>query len=396
MQALKRYLSVGNGVPAVAAIMAIFVAAVLAWNSANPIDYIIYTVKGTSYAKGVVERVESSAVEWDESVGRNLGTQKVVVLVKTGEHAGEQVEVTNDLSATHNIEATEGLAVVVKVDDPQGSVQPFYSIFNYDRTVPIAAILGLFAVIMGAVGGVKGLKSLVGLAFSLFAIMEFLLPGIYHGASPILMGCATALIITVLNMVLLNGLSRKTFAAMASTMAGVLVAVVLYLVFSEAMNLSGYNLDEAEELLAVHTATGLDVGQIMFVGVVISALGAVMDMCMSVASSLFEMARLSEGIEGRQIMRSGMSIGRDMIGTMCMTLILAFAGTAIAALLVMVAFGAQVDTLLASDFVATELLQSFIGGMAVVLSVPITAFISACAICGLPHGGGEKWGATGL
>ena len=69
-----------------------------------------------------------------------------------------------------------------------------------------------------------------------------------------------------------------------------------------------------------------------------------------------------------------------MIGTMCMTLILAFAGTAIASLLVMVAFGAQLDTLLASDFVATELLQSLIGGMAVVLSVPITAIVSARAL----------------
>ncbi|MDO4849992.1 MAG: YibE/F family protein [Coriobacteriia bacterium] len=390
MRAIKRFLSIGNGALAVAAAMAVFVAAVLAWNAANPIDYLIYTVKGTSYAKGVVEKIESSTVAWDDSVDRNLGTQKLVVLITSGDHAGEEVEVTNDLSATHNIEASEGMAAVVKVDDPRESVQPFYSVFNYDRTVPIAAILGLFAVIMGAVGGVKGLKSLVGLAFSLFTIMEFLLPAIYHGGSPILMGCLAALIITVLNMVLLNGISRKTFAAMTSTMAGVLVAVVLYLVFSGAMRLSGYNLDEAEELLAIHTGTGLDVGQIMFVGVVISALGAVMDMCMSVASSLFEMARLRDGIDGRQIVRSGMTIGRDMIGTMCMTLILAFAGTAIAALLVMVAYGAQLDTLLASDFVATELLQSFIGGMAVVLSVPITAVVSSFAICGLPQGREEE------
>ena len=233
---------------------------------------------------------------------------------------------------------------------------------------------------MVAVGGEKGVKSLIGLVFSLFTIMAFLLPAIYHGASPIAMGCVTALVITVLNMVLLNGPSRKTAAAIVSTMSGVLAAVVLYLVFSSVMRLSGYNLDQAEELLAVHSATGLNVGEIMFVGVVISALGAVMDMCMSVATSLFEMARLHAGMDERQVVRSGLTIGRDMIGTMCMTLILAFAGTAIASLLVMVAFGAQLDTLLASDFVATELLQSLIGGMAVVLSVPITAVVSAHAL----------------
>ena len=380
MQALKRFISAADGAIAVVAIMAAFVAGVLAWNVANPIDYIIYTIEGTSYAKGVIEQVESSTVAWDDSVDRNLGTQKLLVRITSGEHAGQTVEITNDLAATHNVEASEGMAVVVKVDAPEGSVEPFYSVFNYDRTVPIAAILGLFAILMVAVGGKKGVKSLIGLVFSLFTIMAFLLPAIYHGASPIAMGCVTALVITVLNMVLLNGPSRKTAAAIVSTMSGVLAAVVLYLVFSSVMRLSGYNLDQAEELLAVHSATGLNVGEIMFVGVVISALGAVMDMCMSVATSLFEMARLHAGMDERQVVRSGLTIGRDMIGTMCMTLILAFAGTAIASLLVMVAFGAQLDTLLASDFVATELLQSLIGGMAVVLSVPITAVVSARAL----------------
>lgn len=380
MQALKRFISAADGAIAAVAIMAAFVAGVLAWNVANPIDYIIYTIEGTSYAKGVIEQVESSTVAWDDSVDRNLGTQKLLVRITSGEHAGQTVEITNDLAATHNVEASEGMAVVVKVDAPEGSVEPFYSVFNYDRTVPIAAILGLFAILMVAVGGKKGVKSLIGLVFSLFTIMAFLLPAIYHGASPIAMGCVTALVITVLNMVLLNGPSRKTAAAIVSTMSGVLAAVVLYLVFSSVMRLSGYNLDQAEELLAVHSATGLNVGEIMFVGVVISALGAVMDMCMSVATSLFEMARLHAGMDERQVVRSGLTIGRDMIGTMCMTLILAFAGTAIASLLVMVAFGAQLDTLLASDFVATELLQSLIGGMAVVLSVPITAVVSAHAL----------------
>lgn len=380
MQALKRFISAADGAIAAVAIMAAFVAGVLAWNVANPIDYIIYTIEGTSYAKGVIEQVESSTVAWDDSVDRNLGTQKLLVRITSGEHAGQTVEITNDLAATHNVEASEGMAVVVKVDAPEGSVEPFYSVFNYDRTVPIAAILGLFAILMVAVGGKKGVKSLIGLVFSLFTIMAFLLPAIYHGASPIAMGCVTALVITVLNMVLLNGPSRKTAAAIVSTMSGVLAAMVLYLVFSSVMRLSGYNLDQAEELLAVHSATGLNVGEIMFVGVVISALGAVMDMCMSVATSLFEMARLHAGMDERQVVRSGLTIGRDMIGTMCMTLILAFAGTAIASLLVMVAFGAQLDTLLASDFVATELLQSLIGGMAVVLSVPITAVVSAHAL----------------
>lgn len=381
MNLLKRFITAANGACAVVAVMLAVVAGVLAWNAANPIDYIVYTVQGTSYAKGEVVQVESSTVAWDDSVARNLGTQKLKVLIKTGTHAGETVEVTNDLAATHNIEVAEGSPVVVKVDDPKGSAEPFYSIFNYDRTVPIVVMLGVLALAIVAVGRSKGLKSLIGLAFSLFIIMGFLLPVIYHGMSPVVAGCVTALIITVLNMLLLNGPSNKTLVAIVSTMLGVLSAVVLYLLFSNLMHLSGYNLDEAEELLAVHSATGLDVGGMMFVGVLVSALGAVMDMCMSVAASLFEMHRLHTDMSAGQIIESGMNIGRDMIGTMCMTLILAFAGTAIASLLVMVSYGAQLDTLLPSDYVATELLQSAIGAVSVVLSVPITAAVSAWALC---------------
>ena len=381
MNLFKCIIAAGNGAYAVVAVMLAIVAGILAWNATDPIDFIVYTVQGTSYAKGTVSSVESSTVSWDESSGTDLGTQKLKVRIETGSHAGETVEVTNDLAATHNIEVAKGSRVVVKVDDPKGSVKPFYSIFNYDRTLPIVTMLGVFALAIVAVGRSKGLKSLIGLVFSLFVIMGFLLPAIYHGMSPIAAGVFTAFVVTVLSMLLLNGATGKTMVAIVSTMLGVLAAVALYLVFSNLMRLSGYNLDQAEELLAIHSATGLDVGGIMFVGVLVSALGAVMDMCMSVAASLFEMHRLHPDTSAGQIIESGMNIGRDMIGTMCMTLILAFTGTAVASLLVMVSYGAQLDTLLASDYVATELLQSSIGAISVVLSVPITAAVSAWTLC---------------
>ena len=105
-----------------------------------------------------------------------------------------------------------------------------------------------------------------------------------------------------------------------------------------------------------------------------------MDMTMSVASSLFEMKRIHPELSQREIFRSGMEIGRDMIGTMCQTLVLAFAGTGIAALLVMISYGTTVNQLLSSDYVALELMNSLTGSMAVILAVPITAFISAAVM----------------
>lgn len=372
---LKGLLSDGSLVAI--ALMVIVVAAVMIWNQVNPITYFVYDTSHASYAKGTVTQILDNQLVDEPGTGRHRGQQIIKVEVHEGKFAGQQVQITNDLSATHNIEATVGLDVVVKVDDPGKGVDPFFSLFNYDRTLGFGAVLLLFAALMVAVGGLKGLKSLLGLLFSLFMVLMFLLPAIYHGLPPILMTVVTALIITVLCMALLNGFSKKTWTAIGSTAVGVLAAVAIYLVFSVFLHLNGYVLDQADELIQIQQATGLDVGQMLFVGVLVASLGAVMDMCMSVATSLYEMKSINPELSASRIFTSGMHIGRDMIGTMCMTLILAFAGSAIVNLLVMVSFGAHPAQLLSSDYVAIELVHSFIGGMAVVLSVPITSAISA-------------------
>ena len=135
-------------------------------------------------------------------------------------------------------------------------------------------------------------------------------------------------------------------------------------------------MEQVEDLLLVSQNTGLKIGQVLFVGVLISSLGAVMDMTMSIASSLYEMKQVSPGVTKGQLVKSGMAIGRDMIGTMCETLILAFVGTALTTMLVLVSYGIQFDQLLSSDYIAIELLHAVTGSMAVVLSVPATALLS--------------------
>ena len=186
-------------------------------------------------------------------------------------------------------------------------------------------------------------------------------------------------------MLLLNGFSEKTFTAITATMAGVILAAVFYYIFSGILHLSGFNLEEAEELIIVQGATGLKVGQTLFTGILIASLGAVMDMTMSVASALFEMKEIHPEMYMTEVFRSGISIGQDMIGTMCETLILAFAGSSITALLVMIAYGAQFNQILSSDYVAIELIHSLTGSMAVILSVPITAGLSAFFTCNRQH-----------
>lgn len=365
---------------AVVAAMALIMVLIIVMNQKNPITYQMLSSSSDSYEKGKVTEILSESLEMEKGGSRYLGTQTLKVKLKTGERKGQEIEVQNELSTTHNVLAGKGQNLIIKVDDPEG-VEPYYGVFNYDRTSGILLILVLFAVLMLVIGGMKGLRSMAGLFFGLFLIIGFLLPVIYHGASPIGMGIITAVVITVVSMLLLNGASPKTWTAIFAATAGMLLAVLLYYIFSEILHLSGYNLEEAEELLIIQENTGLQVSQLLFTGILIASLGAVMDMTMSIATSLFEMKSIHPDMMKKEMFLSGMGIGKDMIGTMCQTLVLAFAGTGITALLVLIAYGTKTQALLSSDYLGIELMHSLTGSIAVVMSVPITAGISAFFAC---------------
>lgn len=368
----------------VIAMMTVIVIMTLVMNRWFPVEYIMYTSESSTYERGVVTRILAEELSQEEGSNRYRGVQTLKVAMKSGSLKGQEIEVKNELSATHNIATGVGQRLIIKVDAPEG-LEPYYTVFNYDRTVGISMILVMFAVFMILVGGRKGVKSMIGLCFALFLIIDFLLPTVYHGWSPIGMGIICAFLIAVFSMLLLNGFSEKTFTAITATMTGVILAAVFYYIFSGILHLSGFNLEEAEELIIVQGATGLKVGQTLFTGILIASLGAVMDMTMSVASALFEMKEIHPEMYMTEVFRSGISIGQDMIGTMCETLILAFAGSSITALLVMIAYGAQFNQILSSDYVAIELIHSLTGSMAVILSVPITAGLSAFFTCNRQH-----------
>lgn len=364
---------------AVLLVMVILVITLCIANKANPISYEMYTSEGVTYEKGTVTQILEENLEKEKGSDRYRGTQVLKVLMKRGDLEGQEIEVSNELSSTHNILSGVGQNLVIKVDAPEG-VTPFYSVFNYDRTTGILKLLAMFALLMILTGGVKGIRSMLGLAFAMFLIMAFLLPVIYHGWPPVAASIITALLITVFSMVLLNGISRKTAVASAATMAGVFAAAVIYYIFSSILHLSGFNLEEAEELILIQNNTGMQVGELLFTGILIASLGAVMDMTMSVASSLFEMKHIHPEMTKKEIFQSGMVIGKDMTGTMCQTLVLAFAGTGVAALLVLISYGSTFNQLLSSDYVSLELMHSLTGSMAVILAVPITAFITAVVL----------------
>ena len=143
------------------------------------------------------------------------------------------------------------------------------------------------------------------------------------------------------------------------------------------MHLSGMNDTNGEGLVLVAGQTGLELHWLLLVAVLISSLGAVMDVALSLASSLHELREADGKMSGLQLFAAGMRIGRDMIGTMSNTLILAFAGEAVTTLLLLMAYGWHSSQLFASDYAAIQVAQGVASTLGVVLGVPITSGICA-------------------
>ena len=356
------------------------VVGVLVWGRSNPIDYASLDTSGITYPSGTVLEVISEDLEptpYDES--RYWGSQELRVRVNDGELAGQELQVHNEVSDTHNIICEAGTGVIIRLEMQEG-LEPYYSIYNYDRSAGLLGLLAVFALLMIGVGRMKGLRSLIGLAFAIFLIACFLLPAFYHGYPVIPVTVGVVLAITVSSMTLLNGWSAKTRVSILSSMCGVVVAAVFYAIFSAVLHAGGYNMDAAEELIFLRQRAGFEVSDVLFTCVLIASLGAVLDMTMGITSALFEMRQVHPTITQRELFHAGMEMGQDMTGTMCTTLILAFAGGAITTLLSLLTYGTAPFQLLNSDYLTLEVFQSLVGSLAVILSVPLASGFSAWAL----------------
>ena len=357
-------------------ILAIFVClvtAVLAFMPSVSVSFQSLVSDTVSYIPGtVLEVVEEDLTPSDLKGGPQLGEQTLTIELKDG----SQITLTNYLTNTHNILAREGMRVVVCVDAPE-NVEPYYTLYQYDRSVGLGVAVAIFLLLMLLVGGEKGFYATLALAFSLVFLLKITVPVIYSGGSPILAGLAMVLVSTAVTVFLIYGLSPRGVLGIGVVLAGEFVACGLFLLFSLLLHLSGFKSSDAENLLVAAQNTGLNISTVLFAATMIASLGAVMDVAVSLLSALWEVRLADPDITGRGLWRAGLRMGGDMIGTMSNTLIFAFAGGSLTTLLVLMTYGTDPVQLLHSDYIALEMAHGLCGTCAVILTVPLASLVSA-------------------
>jgi uncharacterized membrane protein len=275
--------------------------------------------------------------------------------------------------------AKKGQKLAVIVDElDSGKFQ--VRVYNHYRAPYLYFFAFVFLLSMVLVSGKKGLMSCLSLVYTFVCILLIFLPLVMRGYSPVWTATALVILVTSANMIFLNGISRKTFCAIAGTACGVLLSGIILLIFSRLAHVSGFNIEEAESLLFIKQKTGLGVENILFAGILIASMGAVMDTALSIVSAINELNANMPDFGAMNLFKAGMNVGKDMIGTMSNTLILAFAGAALSTIIILKFYSVQYHQLINSNFVAIEIVQALSGSMAVVLTIPLTAAIAARAL----------------
>ena len=325
-------------------------------------------------------RAEVTEVLEDYSGGAPYaGHQKVLVEIISGEHKGESCELQNPNTYQRGAYCVEGTKVIALLQtDSDGTLTG--SVYNYDRTTMIYVLLGLFALSLIFVGGKKGVASLYALVFTFVCIVCMYIPLLYVGVNGIFAAILTAFVILVASIYIINGWSVKTACAVIGTTVGVVISGLLSMLIGYASNLTGFNMTDIESMIYIANNSQLGISDILYAGVLISSLGAVMDVSVSVVAAMYEIYEKAPKLSSKELFKSGMHVGHDMMGTMSNTLILAYTGSATATLLTIYSYEMPYLQIMGYNSIIIEIVCGLCGTIGVILTVPLQASVTAIVL----------------
>lgn len=354
-----------------------FIGLLYAANMNRP-TYQSSDTSGIEYEVGKVTGILADNTTIDENNGGIWrGSMELQVEILTGRYKGETTYVTNYFSSLYNVRVSQGDKVSIRIDTGDSGYQ--VSIYNYYRVPQMLGCVAAFVLLLIVIGGKKGAKSAAALIFTMVCIIGILLPLSLKGYSPLWITIFIILICNLLTFFLIDGIQTKTIIASAGSVCGVLAGAAFALAAQWMMSVTTLQTEEAETLLLITTTTKLELKDLFLCGILIACMGAVMDVSMSIASAVAEIHSVNPQLGTWKLFRSGMNIGRDAMGTMSNTLILAFAGNSFNMLLMIYSYGIGFQQLMNTDFIAVEVIRSIAGSIGIICTVPIVAFMAGAA-----------------
>lgn len=303
--------------------------------------------------------------------------------MKSGPYKGDTVEAVQDVDDMYAYQPHD-----VKLGDEVLLSRPGYDMENgemgdevswvfieHNRISKIIWLIVIFLLLIVLIGRKKGLSTIISLIFTVLAIFLVYIPSILKGYNIYLMTVIVSVFAIFMSLIVINGWNLKTICAIAGNLTGLAVSGVLAVAMHRILGLTGM-IDEDYVMLTLMD-NPVDLRAVLWGGLVIGALGAVMDVAMSIASAMKELNDTMSNKSFFRMLHSGMNIGRDAIGTMTNTLILAYIGGALATVLLLVAYNKNMYYLFNMEMITAEIVCAIVGSIGILAAVPSTAIISA-------------------
>lgn len=313
--------------------------------------------------------------------------KKATVEITSGQDKGRKFVEVVQPDAPRQLRDGQGVVVAYAPDAPH-DLQ--YSVTDVNRKFPMMLLAGIFALVVVAVGRLRGVMALVALALSFAVLTLFILPAILQGSNPLVVAVVGASAIMLIALYICHGLTARTSVAVIGTLISLLLIGLLGSLFIGWASLSGNTDDNTGLIHGLYPH--IDMSGLLLAGVIIGSLGVLDDVTVTQTSAVWELHQADPTMSAKKLYRAGIRIGRDHIASVVNTLVLAYAGAALPLLLLFSIARSSVGAVANSELVAEEIVRTLIGSIGLVASVPVTTVLAALVVSADRAGSGLEAG----
>lgn len=329
-----------------------------------------------SKERAVVLSIDNSQLQSFGLVKR--GSQFLRVRVLSGKHRGKEFNAVNELRAQMDLDKifSPGDTVLVAIlhsDTPEVSL---INAQDHYRLTPTLFLFGIFALLLLIFGGITGFNALLSFVFSCLVVWKLVIPLCLRNWNAIGVSLGAVTLLTAVIIFLVAGLNRKGVTAFGGAMLGVSCCALTGWLFSAMFKINGAVMPYSQALL-YSGYEKLSLPDIYVGAIFLSSSGAVMDLAMDIATALDELAAKNQQLTKWELFYSGIRLGRNVVGTMTTTLLLAYSGGYLTLLMMFSAQGTNFVDIITNPHVASEMVKTLVGSFSLVLVAPFTALLGA-------------------
>ena len=335
---------------------------------------IIFTYNNHYFYKDTIAKITNIKDEYitteimDYGYKEDIHSQTITATIKNGKYKGQTIKIENEYykGQTYSQKYHKNDEIFISLETHKDKIRNTH-IEGYKRDKYIVILLVSFILIIVLVGHLKGFLSLISLIINIVLFNTIVYLNVKDISLPLL-SFIGAIIFSSICLTLVSGKNKKTLSAIISSITGVTITMLISLLVIHITKYSGLRFENME--LLTRPYEGIFLSEIILGG-----LGAIMDISISISSSLNELLQKDPKISSKQLIKSGFNIGRDIMSTMINVLFFTYICSVIPNLCILFRNGINLGSLI-NSYITLEMTRALIGAIGITITIPISIYIT--------------------